>query len=197
MEAEVTARDREVVNRFQQGRTDPRPSGEPGPICPTRSPGWSPHPLTDPKAGPLIAVKLHVLTRKTLGGLETDLDSRVLGADGGTDRRAVCRRGGGRFRRRRGARLPVPGGHLRRGLHLLRAGRGGAVRPGTSAENGSPERDPQLLPATYRRGRGELHAVVVQAPLPGQRFSSSSSAAPALQPSQVGAQADSADPCRT
>src|SRR5262249_17503842 len=42
----------------------------------------APHRLTDPKAGPLIAVKLHILTRKTLGGLETDLDSRVLRADG-------------------------------------------------------------------------------------------------------------------
>ncbi|GAA3595530.1 FAD-binding dehydrogenase [Kineosporia mesophila] len=34
--------------------------------------------LLDPKAGPLIAVRLSVLTRKTLGGLQTDLDSRVL-----------------------------------------------------------------------------------------------------------------------
>ena len=42
----------------------------------------APHRLTDPKAGPLIAVKLHILTRKSLGGLETDLDSRVLRADG-------------------------------------------------------------------------------------------------------------------
>jgi predicted oxidoreductase len=42
----------------------------------------APHRLTDPKAGPLIAVKLHILTRKTLGGLETDLDARVLKADG-------------------------------------------------------------------------------------------------------------------
>jgi predicted oxidoreductase len=42
----------------------------------------SPHKLTDPKAGPLIAVKLHILTRKSLGGIETDLDGRVLGADG-------------------------------------------------------------------------------------------------------------------
>lgn len=40
------------------------------------------HRLTDPKAGPLIAVKLHILTRKTLGGIETDLDARVLKADG-------------------------------------------------------------------------------------------------------------------
>ncbi|MGH1523037.1 FAD-binding dehydrogenase [Leifsonia sp. L25] len=42
----------------------------------------SPHRLTDPKAGPMIAVKLHVLTRKSLGGIETDLDGRVLGIDG-------------------------------------------------------------------------------------------------------------------
>jgi len=38
--------------------------------------------LLDPKAGPLIAVRLSVLTRKTLGGLETDLDGRVLAATG-------------------------------------------------------------------------------------------------------------------
>ncbi|NUS52599.1 MAG: FAD-binding dehydrogenase [Nocardioidaceae bacterium] len=37
-----------------------------------------PHKLLDPAKGPLIAVRLHVLTRKSLGGLETDLESRVL-----------------------------------------------------------------------------------------------------------------------
>ncbi|MBW8873096.1 MAG: FAD-binding dehydrogenase, partial [Leifsonia sp.] len=42
----------------------------------------SPHKLLDPSAGPIIAVKLHILTRKSLGGIETDLDGRVLGADG-------------------------------------------------------------------------------------------------------------------
>ncbi|WAE70748.1 FAD-binding dehydrogenase [Streptomonospora nanhaiensis] len=41
-----------------------------------------PHRILDPKAGPLIAVRLHILTRKSLGGLHTDLDARVLGADG-------------------------------------------------------------------------------------------------------------------
>ena len=41
-----------------------------------------PHRLTDPKHGPLIAVRLHVLTRKSLGGLQTDLDSRALDAAG-------------------------------------------------------------------------------------------------------------------
>ena len=79
---EVTARDREVVNKFTKDSqiTAIRAAREYlgdklGRVVP-------PHPLVDPKAGPLIAVKLHILTRKTLGGLETDLDSRVLKADG-------------------------------------------------------------------------------------------------------------------
>ncbi|ADD39883.1 FAD-binding dehydrogenase [Stackebrandtia nassauensis] len=38
----------------------------------------TPHRLLDPKAGPLIAVRLNILTRKTLGGLHTDLSGRVL-----------------------------------------------------------------------------------------------------------------------
>ncbi|GAA4380556.1 FAD-binding dehydrogenase [Paeniglutamicibacter cryotolerans] len=42
-----------------------------------------PHRILDPGAGPLIAVRLRILTRKSLGGLETDLFSRVLGAEGG------------------------------------------------------------------------------------------------------------------
>ena len=41
-----------------------------------------PHRLLDPHAGPLIAVKLHVLTRKSLGGIETDLSARALVHDG-------------------------------------------------------------------------------------------------------------------
>jgi predicted oxidoreductase len=41
-----------------------------------------PHKLLDPAHGPLIAVKLNILTRKTLGGLETDLEARVFGTDG-------------------------------------------------------------------------------------------------------------------
>jgi predicted oxidoreductase len=41
-----------------------------------------PHRLLDPAHGPLIAVRLNILTRKTLGGLETNLDSQVMRADG-------------------------------------------------------------------------------------------------------------------
>ncbi|HYZ57729.1 MAG TPA: FAD-binding dehydrogenase [Streptosporangiaceae bacterium] len=42
----------------------------------------APHRILDPAAGPLIAIKLHILTRKTLGGIQTDLDSRALGVGG-------------------------------------------------------------------------------------------------------------------
>ncbi|NVL01483.1 FAD-binding dehydrogenase, partial [Ruegeria pomeroyi] len=41
-----------------------------------------PHKFLDPANGPLIAVRLHVLTRKTLGGLHTNLDGQMLGSDG-------------------------------------------------------------------------------------------------------------------
>ena len=41
-----------------------------------------PHRLLDPSKGPLIAVRLHILTRKSLGGFQTDLDARVLAPDG-------------------------------------------------------------------------------------------------------------------
>ena len=82
VEAEVTARDREVANRFSKDGQITAIRGARAYLPDRVSRVVAPHRLTDPKAGPLIAVKLHVLTRKTLGGLETDLDSRVLGADG-------------------------------------------------------------------------------------------------------------------
>ena len=41
-----------------------------------------PHRMLDAKSAPLVAVRLWLLTRKTLGGIETDLDGRALGADG-------------------------------------------------------------------------------------------------------------------
>ena len=41
-----------------------------------------PHRILDPAAGPLIAVRLNIMTRKSLGGLETDLDARALRPDG-------------------------------------------------------------------------------------------------------------------
>jgi uncharacterized protein len=41
-----------------------------------------PHRILDPAAGPLIAVRLHVVTRKTLGGIQTDLSGQAFAQDG-------------------------------------------------------------------------------------------------------------------
>ncbi len=82
VEAEVTARDREVANRFTKDTQVMAIRNARGYLGDRFSRVVAPHRLTDPKAGPLIAVKLHILTRKSLGGLETDLDSRVLKPDG-------------------------------------------------------------------------------------------------------------------
>ncbi|BBX46533.1 FAD-binding dehydrogenase [Mycobacterium cookii] len=79
---EVTARDREVANRFTKDGQITAIRAARGFLGDRLGRVVAPHRLADPKAGPLIAVKLHILTRKTLGGLETDLDSRVLKADG-------------------------------------------------------------------------------------------------------------------
>jgi predicted oxidoreductase len=82
VEREVVARDREIANRFtkdlqitaiRQARTF---------LGDKLIRVAAPHRLLDPDAGPLIAVRLNVLTRKTLGGLETDLSARVLRAGG-------------------------------------------------------------------------------------------------------------------
>lgn len=79
---EVTARDREVANRFTKDSQLTAIRGARTYLGDRLGRVVAPHRLADPKAGPMIAVKLHILTRKTLGGLETDLDSRVLKADG-------------------------------------------------------------------------------------------------------------------
>ncbi|MEN0071705.1 MAG: FAD-binding dehydrogenase [Propionicimonas sp.] len=79
---EVVARDREVANPFTKDaqvallRAARAYRGDR--LIRTAAP----HRLLDPAAGPLIAVRLHVPTRKSLGGIETDLSSRALGPDG-------------------------------------------------------------------------------------------------------------------
>ncbi|MFB9312564.1 FAD-binding dehydrogenase [Nocardioides plantarum] len=82
VEAMIVARDRELDNGFskdaqlmlvanaRRSRTDK--------IVRVAKP----HKVLDPDHGPLIAVRLNILTRKTLGGIQTDLSSRALGADG-------------------------------------------------------------------------------------------------------------------
>ena len=80
--AEVEARDREIDNPFTKDLQITALRGARSYRGDKLIRVAAPHRLLDPKAGPLIAVKLHVLTRKSLGGLETDLASRVLGPDG-------------------------------------------------------------------------------------------------------------------
>lgn len=97
---EVTARDREVANKFTKDTQIAAIRMARNYVGDRISRVVAPHRLTDPKAGPLIAVKLHILTRKSLGGLETDLEARVLKADGSVfdgstppDRRPVSAEG--------------------------------------------------------------------------------------------------------
>jgi predicted oxidoreductase len=82
VDAEVTARDREVANGYSKDGQITAIRGARGYLADRITRVVAPHRLTDPKAGPMIAVKLHILTRKTLGGLETDLDARVLAGGG-------------------------------------------------------------------------------------------------------------------
>ncbi|MBX9642235.1 MAG: FAD-binding dehydrogenase [Mycobacteriaceae bacterium] len=82
VEAAVTSRDREVANKFTKDGQITAIRAARGYLGDRLGRVVAPHRLVDPKAGPLIAVKLHILTRKTLGGIETDLDSRVLRSDG-------------------------------------------------------------------------------------------------------------------
>ena len=79
---EVEARDRELDNPFSKDLQATAVRGAREYLGDRLIRTAAPHKLTDPKSGGLIAVKLHILTRKTLGGLHTDLDSRVLGHDG-------------------------------------------------------------------------------------------------------------------
>ena len=82
LEREIRARDSQLDNAFGKDAQIVAMRGARAYIGDKLTRVATPHRLLDPKAGPLIAVRLSILTRKTLGGLETDLSSRVLGEDG-------------------------------------------------------------------------------------------------------------------
>jgi predicted oxidoreductase len=83
VEHEMRARDQQLGNRFCKDMQITAIRGARRYFGDRLIRTAKPHRLLDPEARPLIAVRLNVLTRKTLGGLQTDLESRVLGADGG------------------------------------------------------------------------------------------------------------------
>ncbi|WCB96276.1 KsdD-like steroid dehydrogenase [Baekduia alba] len=82
VEREVLARDREMANTYTKDLQVVAMRGARKYLPDRLARVAAPHRLLDPKAGPLIAVRLSILTRKSLGGLETDLSSRVLAGDG-------------------------------------------------------------------------------------------------------------------
>ena len=82
VEREIVARDREIDNPYSKGSADHGNPRRPPLYRDRITRVAAPHRILDPKAGPLIAVRLNILTRKTLGGLQTDLSSRVLQASG-------------------------------------------------------------------------------------------------------------------
>ncbi len=82
LERQIVARDRELANPFSKDVqlmviNNARKSRTDRMIRVAK-----PHRILDPVHGPLIAVRLNILSRKTLGGLETNLDSQVMRPDG-------------------------------------------------------------------------------------------------------------------
>jgi predicted oxidoreductase len=82
VEREIRARDRQIDNPFAKDMQVVAMRGARAYLGDRLIRVATPHKLLDPAAGPLIAVRLNILTRKTLGGIATDLDSRVIGPDG-------------------------------------------------------------------------------------------------------------------
>ncbi|MFG2297459.1 FAD-binding dehydrogenase [Streptomyces sp. NPDC048603] len=79
---EITARDREIANPFTKDLQVTAIRGARKYLGDRLIRTAPPHRILDPAAGPLIAVRLSILTRKSLGGLHTDLSSRVLTPEG-------------------------------------------------------------------------------------------------------------------
>ncbi|SCY62019.1 FAD-binding dehydrogenase [Rhizobium sp. NFACC06-2] len=79
---QIEARDREIENGFSKDAQVTAIHGARRYLGDRLMRTAKPHRLLDPAMAPLIAVRLHVLTRKTLGGLHTDLEGRVLDAAG-------------------------------------------------------------------------------------------------------------------
>ncbi|EJN06568.1 FAD-binding dehydrogenase [Phyllobacterium sp. YR531] len=82
LEAQITARDREVDNAYTKDVQITAIRGARNYIGDKLVRVVPPHKILDPKHGRLIAVRLNILTRKSLGGIETDLSARALKQDG-------------------------------------------------------------------------------------------------------------------
>ncbi|MCZ2260544.1 FAD-binding dehydrogenase [Sporosarcina sp. G11-34] len=82
IERQIIARDREMENPFTKDLQVTAIHGARKYVGDKLVRVAGPHKILDPKKGPLIAVRLHIVSRKTLGGLQTDLSGRVLNTAG-------------------------------------------------------------------------------------------------------------------
>jgi predicted oxidoreductase len=82
IERQIRARDRQIENSFSKDLQIMAIRGARKYIGDKLIRVAAPHKILDPKNGPLIAVRLNIVSRKTLGGLQTDLSGRVLNASG-------------------------------------------------------------------------------------------------------------------
>ncbi|MHA6251844.1 FAD-binding dehydrogenase [Oceanobacillus sp. CAU 1775] len=82
IEEQILARDRSLDNKFTKDLQVTALRGARNYLGDKLVRVAKPHKILDPKNGPLIAVRLNILSRKTLGGLQTDLDGRVLNESG-------------------------------------------------------------------------------------------------------------------
>ncbi|MBJ8345447.1 FAD-binding dehydrogenase [Antrihabitans sp. YC2-6] len=82
LERQIVARDREVANKFSKDLQLMAITNARQFLGDKLARVAKPHRILDPSHGPLIAVRLNILSRKTLGGLQTNLDSQVIREDG-------------------------------------------------------------------------------------------------------------------
>ncbi|MFX3673392.1 MAG: FAD-binding dehydrogenase [Paenisporosarcina sp.] len=82
LKRQIVARDREMDHKFTKDLQVTALRGARHYIGDKLIRVASPHKFLDSKNGPLIAVRLNIISRKTLGGLQTDLSGRVINALG-------------------------------------------------------------------------------------------------------------------
>ena len=135
--AQIEARDREITNPYVKDAQVMNIHNARRYIGDKLIRTAKPHRILDPDHGPLIAVKLNILTRKTLGGFETDLDLRVFGDERPDHPGTLRRRRSRRLRRRRRARLSFAGRHVPRRLPVLGQERGTGGGEGSGLNDAS------------------------------------------------------------
>ncbi|PIB24505.1 FAD-binding dehydrogenase [Amylibacter kogurei] len=82
IQSQIVARDREIDNEFSKDAQVTAIRGARNYRGDKLIRTAKPHRILDRSAGPLIAVRLNILTRKSLGGIHTNLDGQVIGQDG-------------------------------------------------------------------------------------------------------------------